>query len=68
MVDREGSSGSEENEKHQDLEVERRGSHASVRSRVESLHDLPDPDAGKSPEERKKIVCTLLYIILLVHS
>lgn len=52
------SSESSDNEKKQieKLEIERRGSTASVRSRVESLHELPDPDAGKSPEERAKIV------------
>lgn len=51
------SSDSSDNEKRQveKLEIERRGSTAS---RVESLHDLPDPDAGKSPEERAKIVWT----------
>ena len=56
MFGRTSSSSSGEVEKKGDDHVERRGSHASVRSRVESLHDLEDPDAGKSAEERKKIV------------
>lgn len=57
MFDREGSSGSDDNEKHVKNEIDRRGSKASVRSRVESLDEIPDPDAGKSVEERAKIVC-----------
>lgn len=57
MFNRESSPSSSDNEKHGDAHVERRGSKASVRSRIESLHELPDPDAGKSPEERAKIVC-----------
>lgn len=56
MPDREGSSSSDDNEKQLQSQVERRGSRTSVRSRAESLHDLPDPDEGKSPEERQKIV------------
>lgn len=54
MFGRESSPSSSDNEKKGDTQVERR---ASVASRVESLHELPDPDAGKSPEERAKIVC-----------
>lgn len=56
MVNRESSTSSSDNEKKLDNHVERRGSKASVHSRIESIHDLPDPDAGKSPEERAKIV------------
>jgi len=57
MLGRERSPSSSDNEKKLDAQVERRGSHASVNSRAESLYELPDPDAGKSPEERAKIVC-----------
>jgi len=53
MVKRESSSSSSDHEKKGDSQVERR---ASVTSRIESLHELPDPDAGASPEERAKIV------------
>lgn len=57
MLDRKSSSGSEDVEKKKEIQVERRGSKGSVRSRVENIDELPDPDEGKSPEERKKIVC-----------
>lgn len=56
MFDRENSSSTEDIEKKVDDHIERRGSKASARSRVEDLQELPDPDEGKSPEERKKIV------------
>lgn len=56
MLGRKASTSSEENEKHLGSHVDRRASKASVRSRVESLDEIPDPDAGKSEEERAKIV------------
>ncbi|KAK5077705.1 hypothetical protein LTR24_009404 [Lithohypha guttulata] len=58
MFGRGSSPSSSDNEKKRDSQVERR---ASVTSRAESLHDLPDPDAGKSPEERAKIDKALLW-------
>lgn len=61
MLGRERSPSSSDNEKKLDEQVERRGSHASVNSRAESLYELPDPDAGKSPEERAKIDKALLW-------
>ncbi|KAK5957981.1 hypothetical protein OHC33_001171 [Knufia fluminis] len=61
MVNRESSTSSSDNEKKLDNHVERRGSKASVHSRIESIHDLPDPDAGKSPEERAKIDKALMW-------
>lgn len=62
MFGNKGDSSSEEEKKVQDAQDERRGSHASVRSRitVESLDELPDPDAGLSEEERKRIVRHLI--------
>lgn len=49
-------SSSDENEKRLESFVERRGSVASVHSRVEDLNELPDPDAHRSEEERRKMV------------
>lgn len=57
MPEMEASSSSSEDEKQLESQVERHDSRASVRSRSESLQELPDPDAEKSPEERQKIVC-----------
>lgn len=51
-------SSSDDNEKNGESFVERK---ASVVSAIESLHELPDPDAGKSPEERKKIDRALMW-------
>lgn len=59
MLDRKGSSSSEDAEKATEVHAERRGSKGSVRSRTENLNELPDPDEGKTPEERKKIVRVL---------
>lgn len=55
------TSSSDDEKKQVALEVERRASVASVRSMAESLHDLPDPDAGKSDEERAAIVRTPVH-------
>lgn len=56
MFGRDSSPSSGENEKYLASQVERRESKASVRSRIENLDEIPDPDAGKSEEERAKIV------------
>ncbi|KAK5070538.1 hypothetical protein LTR64_000209 [Lithohypha guttulata] len=51
-------SSSDDNEKNGESFAERK---ASVVSAIESLHELPDPDAGKSAEERKKIDRALMW-------
>lgn len=61
MFGRAESSSSDDNEKKGETYVERRGSKASVHSRTEDLHDLPDPDQDKTAEERKKIDRALLW-------
>lgn len=58
---RDSSSGSEEEKKIDTTSTVRRG------SVVESLHELPDPDAGKTPEERAKIVRQLHFLCLLTN-
>lgn len=55
-MQRSSSSSDEDKRQSEKYEVERRASTASVRSGHENLADLPDVDAGKSPEERAKIV------------
>ena len=66
MFNRAGSTSSDDNEKRTQTEVERRGSKASVRSRVESLNEIPDPDAGKSDVERAKIVSSFLHLQVVI--
>ena len=53
--------------RYDDAPVMRRASAASKHSikgavTVENLDDLPDPDAGCSPEERQRIVCVTNWL------